>query len=224
MRDWWSATRLDSQASARSLYQQDEVLARGGQGIPAQTEAARRQLQRHVLLLHQLQPMASPEVQEALAADVFLARHLALQAVLLGQLGVDPEALFQDEGAQCRLVHLGRRRQHQLPATLDGDLHRLAARAALEGEAQVIHLEAWRLHGRPHQGMCASCRCATAPRGGAQHARSGPALAAHTCTSLSWLARACSISLSASTPALSASTSGGRSRIRCSNNCPFRLS
>ena len=86
----------------------DELIPRFGQRVASQGEAAARQFERHVLAVDDFQAMAAPEVQESFAADEFLARNGALQALLLGQLGVDPEALFQDELAEQGGVGIGR--------------------------------------------------------------------------------------------------------------------
>ncbi|WP_256360476.1 hypothetical protein [Methylomonas koyamae] len=65
-----------------------------------------------------------------------------MQSVLLGQLGVDPEAFLDNKVTELANANIRWRAQYQFPRSLDRDLHGPASGAAPYRKLQIVHLNA----------------------------------------------------------------------------------
>src|SRR5660398_233173 len=118
-----------------------EVLPTLGNLIPAQTKPSPLKLKRHVLLVHQQEPVASSQISEALAVHELLGGLRFLQALLLGELRVDPKPLLSHEVGHHRLVAGLRRGEDEFPAPIHRDLQCLSAGAAAHLKGEIIYGE-----------------------------------------------------------------------------------
>ena len=104
----------------------------------AHPEAAVFELDRHLLLVDQLQPITAAEVREPLAADVLFCHRWRQESLLLGQLRKDPETLFADKVVDCGRGTANGGVEDQFPAAVEGDLHGLLPGAVAELKPEVV--------------------------------------------------------------------------------------